>query len=430
MSWRFGLLCAVVSLASARAEDWPRWRGPRGDGSWNGPAVPDAWPARLRRVWKQPMAGGYCGVFVSEGRVYTMDREKLTPATPESDGHERILCFDAATGRPLWSHRYPTRYGGLGGYSNGPRAAPTISDGRVYTLGAVGHFHCLDAATGKVHWSKDLVRDAKARIPEWGFAASPVIDEGRVIVHVGAEPDGCLIAFDRITGREVWRGVSDPAGYCTPVMIDSRGGRQLVVWTPENVRGLEPRTGRLLWTVPYKVTYGVSIASPIFREDILFVTGYWEGAKAIRLGPGLTDAELVWEDRRQLRGLMAQPLYRDGHVYSIDKQAGLVCFELKTGKKLWDDGNRMTPKGRNPHASMVWLGGGPRALVLNSAGELILARFEPTGYRELARTRILDGAVWSHPAFAGRCVFAHADGADHPSAGPNELVCVELPTEK
>ena len=136
---------------------------------------------------------------------------------------------------------------------------------------------------------------------------------------------------------------------------------------------------------------------------------------------------MVWQDRKQLRGLMAQPLYRDGHVYTIDKGYGLTCFELKTGKKLWDDENRLTPRGRNPHASIVWLGDTDRVLALNSVGELVLARLTPEGYDEQSRTKVLGGRVWGHPAFAGRLMFAKTDGAEAwRKAGPHELVCVEL----
>jgi outer membrane protein assembly factor BamB len=434
------LVLSVLALtAVAFAEDWPRWRGPRGDGSWNAPPLPERWPERgLKRLWRQPVGGGYAGPAVADGRVYLMDREKLPGAKPPArpkqpedftgppDGHERIVCFDADTGRLLWEHKYPTRYGGLGGYNNGPRAMPTVHDGRVYTLGAVGHVHCLDAVTGRVLWAKDMVKEHKSRVPMWGFAASPVIDGERVIVHTGAEPDGCLIAFDRTTGREVWRRLPDPAGYCTPILIDAPGGRQLIAWTPENVHGLDPRTGKRLWTVPYRVTNGVSITTPIFRENIVFVTGYWEGSKAIRLGPGPTDAELLWEDSETLRGVMSQPLYRDGHAYTIDRTKGLVCFELKTGTVRWAD-HRLTPRSRNPHASLVWAGDGDRVLILNAAGELILARLTPAGYAEQSRTQVIDGKVWSHPAYAGRRLYVRSDGAEQSAAGgPFELVCVEL----
>jgi outer membrane protein assembly factor BamB len=422
-------MVAAVALLVA-AEDWPHWRGPRSDGTWNAPKLPQRWPADgLKPVWKQPVGGGYSAIIVADGRVYTMDREKLPKSAKDEadapDGYERILCYEAANGQPLWTHKYPTRYGNLD-YPNGPRSAPTVHDGRVYALGAVGHLHCCDAVSGKVLWAKDLVKEHRARIPMWGLAASPVIDDDRIIIHCGAAPDGCVMAFHRVTGAEIWRSLPDPAGYCTPILIDAPSGRQLVVWTPENIRGLEPRTGKLLWTVPYKITYGVSIATPIFRENILFVAGYWDGGKAIRLGPKATDAELLWEDNQHTHGLMAQPLYRDGYVYSIDKSLGMVCFELKTGRKIWDD-HRLTPRGRNPHASIVWVNDGNRVLILNSAGELILAHLNPTGYEEDSRTKLLGGEVWGHPAFAGNCIFARSDGAEQSArAGPFELVCVQL----
>lgn len=424
------LTATLLTAGAVAAEDWPRWRGPRGDGTWNAPQLPDRWPAGgPKTVWRQPVGGGYAGISVADGKVYTLDLcDPIRPTKgDEPDGTERVLCYDAATGKPLWSHRYPVRYGDLGGYANGPRSTPTVHDGKLYTLGAVGHLLCLDAVTGQVLWAKDTVKECGARVPMWGFAASPVIDGERVIVHVGAKPNGSVIAFDRRTGKEVWRSLTDDAGYCTPVLIEPESGRQLVVWTPENIHGLDPGTGKRLWSIPHKETYGVSIATPIYRDGILFVTGYWEGSKAIRLGEKPTDAELVWQDRKQLRGLMAQPLYRGGHVYTIDKGYGLTCIELKTGKKLWDDENRLTPRGRNPHASIVWLGDSDRILALNSVGELVLARLTPEGYDELSRAKGLGGRVWGHPAFVGRHMFAKTDGAEAwRKAGPHELVCVEL----
>jgi outer membrane protein assembly factor BamB len=425
------LLVLALTSPPLWAEDWPRYRGPRGDGSWNAPPLPDRWPdAPLTPRWRVPIGPGYAGVSVAAGRVYTLDRKPVEPAPKDGpDGDERVLCLDADTGRPLWSHTYPVRYGPLGGYANGPRTTPTVHDGRVYTLGAVGHLVCFDAATGKVLWQRDTVRQDRARVPEWGFAASPLIDGDRVIVHVGAEPDGGLIAFDRHTGREVWRSLPDPAGYCTPVLIDAPAGRQLVAWTPENVRGVDPDTGKPLWALPYKVTYGVSIAGPVYRDGIVFVTGYWEGSRAIRLGPASTDAKLLWEERRGLNGLMAQPLVRGGYVYTLDKSRGLVCVELKTGKQLWED-HRLTKRGRNPHASIVWLGDSDRVLFLEAGGDLVLARLTPDGYVERARTRLLPRQAWAHPAFAGGRVYARTDGGERPKGGTFELFCFDLPPRR
>jgi len=430
-----GVVAVVMGMTLlAGAEDWPRWRGVRGDGTWNAPKLPERWPEDgLKPRWRVPVLGGYAGPAVAEGRLFLMEWEKNPQAdrknTSKPDGWEIVSCLDAATGEKLWSHRYPVRYGDLGGYANGPRAMPTVDGERVFTLGAVGHLHCFEAATGRILWSKDMVREHKARVPEWGFAASPVVDGSRVIVHTGAEPNGCYIAFDKTTGSEIWRSVSDPAGYCTPILIQAPSGRQMVGWTPEHIVGLDPETGKLYWSVPYKVTYGVSIATPIFQENIVFVSGYWEGSKAIRLGSAPTDAELIWEDAK-LQGLMAQPLYRDGLVYTLEKDSGLVCFELATGKILWED-HRLTPRGRNPHVSMIWINDGDKALILNAPGELILARLTPQGYQELSRTRVVSQDVWAHPAFAGRFLYVRSDGGQRSvTARDLELLCIPLVSEE
>jgi outer membrane protein assembly factor BamB len=417
--WSAGMVVVtVVTCHNVFAEDWPRWRGPRGDGTWHAPKLPTRWPAGgLPQRWRQSIGAGFSGVVVADNAVVTMDRPEPTKKDRVPDGLERILCFEAATGKLRWTHSYAAHYGDLD-YGTGPRAAPAIHDGRVYTLGAVGMVTCLELATGKLVFQKDLGRQRAGRVSDWwGYAASPLIVGDLVVIHAGAEPNGCLVAFDRKTGDEVWRSLPDPAGYATPTLVHSPSGPQLVVWTPENVHGLHPQTGAVFWSVPYKVTYGVSIATPIYYDQLVFVTGYWEGSKAIRLGARPQDAELVWQENRFLRGLMAPPLYRDGFVYSLDKQFGLTCFELRTGRKHWDDGNRMTPAGRNPQATFVWINDADRILALNSEGQLILARINPQGYFEDSRTRII-GPTWANPAFAGDAVFARND---------RELVCVALP---
>ncbi len=424
------LMCAFVVSPSV-AEDWPKWRGPRGDGTWNAPKIPPKWPETgLKTVWKQPVGSGYAGITVADGRLYTLDLESPTAKKVEAgkpDGTERVLCFDAATGKPLWSHRYPVRYGNLGGYANGPRTSPTVHDGKVYALGAVGHLFCFDAKSGDTVWQHDTVEKFGAKVPEWGFAGSPVIDGDNLIVHLGAKDGGCVIALDRKTGREIWRALNDPPGYCTPVVIHPKSGKQVVIWTPKNVHGIEATTGKPLWSVPYVVTYGVSITPPVFYDGIVFVTGYWEGSKAIELGEKPTDAKVIWTEAKTLRGLMAQPLYRDKHIYTMDRGFGLTGIELATGKKLWDDENQLTPAGRNPHASIVWINDTDRVLALNAKGELVLAKLSPKGYEEQSRTKALNGRVWGHPAVADRFLFAKTDGGEAwQKAEPHELVCVEL----
>ncbi len=392
-------------------EDWPRWRGPRGNGTWRAPRLPQKWPGvGLQQVWKQPLGGGYGGIAATDGRVYVMDRQR------EPQDVERILCFDAVSGTPIWEHSYPVDYSNVS-YDNGPRATPTVLGNHVYTLGAVGNLCCLDASSGEPVWTKDLVAEFGARIPLWGLSASPVVHDDLLIVHPGAEPDGCLMAFDRASGEERWRSLADAAGYATPILITWNDQPQLVAWTPAHITGLNPVTGELLWETPFEVNYGTSIACPVFQDGLVLVSSYYDGSKAIRPGGDTQAAEVVWQDRRNLRGLMMQPLCRDGYAYMLDKRHGLTCFELATGKKVWDDDNRMTPKGRNPQATMVWLGDQDRAIALNSDGDLILLRLHPDGYHEDSRTNII-GRTWAHPAYAGNCVYARSD---------EEIVCVVLP---
>jgi outer membrane protein assembly factor BamB len=403
-----GLLVPVAG-AEELTDAWPRWRGTDGSGVWHPPRntridLADG----LTEVWQEPIAPGYSGIAVQDGRVYTQDRPDDPP------GQERVVCLDAFTGRQLWEHRYEADYADLD-YSKGPRATPLVDDGLVYTLGAVGQLCCLDASTGDLVWQHDLKRDFAARQPLWGFAASPIRHGETIIVHPGAG-DGCFMAFQRRTGQLVWKSGEDSCGYATPIVIQRRGHELLIGWTPEHIVGLSPQTGAEYWRVPYPVTYGVSIATPIYRQGIVLVSGYWEGTKAIRLGDEPESAELIWEENRQLRGLMSEPLYREGHVYLLDKRYGIVCFELESGNILWNDENQLTPEGRNPQASLVWIGDSNQILALNSDGQLVHARFRPEGYQELGRTPIV-GETWAHPAYAGPYVFARDD---------ERIVCVRL----
>jgi outer membrane protein assembly factor BamB len=391
--------------------DWPRWRGASGEGRLLGADVKETWPAEgLKQIWKRPIGGGYAGIVVAGNKVITLDRQ----TAPEEV--ERVLCVNASTGDPIWTHADRVAYENLD-YGNGPRACPNIVGDRVYTLGALGQVNCLSLADGNVLWQKHLQNDLHGRMPTWGYAASPLVIRDRVIVQPGGLDGWSVVALDAKSGEVVWHSLSDEAGYTWPIVVHSGGIDQLICWTPSHVRGLELATGKPLWEVPYEITYGVAIATPIAHDGLVVVSGYWHGSKAIRLGEKPEDAKLEWEENRYLRGLMSQALYKDGLVYLLDKQYGMTCFELTTGKKLWDDENRITPRGRNPQASLVWIGDTDRVLALNSDGELVQSRFTREGSTELARSKII-GETWAHPAYFKNRVFARSD---------SELVCVELP---
>lgn len=396
---KYFLVAFLFSPLAFAVEDWPRWRGPNADGGWNPKDIPADFARKEPvRLWKQEISAGFGGVTTSNGRVYVMDRLK----TPKEV--ERILCFDAESGRNIWQHSWEVSYGSME-YGTGPRSSVNVTDGRAYALGATGVALCLDAMTGQVLWQVDTVKTFGAKIPKWGFAASPVIDGNRVLLHAGAKA-GSVIALDKTSGKEVWRGGPDPAGYCTPEIISYAGTRQLIAWGPEHVQSLDPDSGRVNWLFPYKITYGVSIAQPLYRDGIFLVSGYWHGAKALQLGKNAT---LLWENPTEICGLMSAPLYKDGVVYMLDKTRGLQAFELKTGRILWSDDNSLTPKDSNPQMSLVWMQESTNlAALLNASGELVYVTLKPERREELARWQII-GKTWAHPAFAGNRVFARSD---------------------
>jgi outer membrane protein assembly factor BamB len=406
----FPALAAASVLAAADgtpAGDWPQWRGPTRDGVARMDALPDKLPATLTPRWRRPIGGGYSGIAVAGGRVYVMDRQK------EPREVERVLCLEATTGRPVWEHTYPVTYGKLD-YGNGPRATPTVHAGRVYANGALGRLSCLDAATGKEIWSRETVKEFRGRVPTWGHSCSPLVDEGRVIVQPGGTPDACLVALDAATGKEVWRSLSDRPGYSSPVLLSGKSWRELLYWTAENLAGLEPATGKVLWKVPFSpIDYDVAISDPVFEGGVALVSNYWTGSKAVRLDARGQNPEVVWEGK-QLSLLMSTALVRNGHAFALDRFRGLKCIDLRTGSVKWE-GEHVTPRGTNPQASLVWAG--EKALILNEKDELLLARLTPEGFRNFGKAAILGGQVWAHPAYANGCVFARSDA---------EIVCVPL----
>lgn len=420
------LLLQPVLLTDLQAQqsttDWPRWRGPNGKGRWQAPKnlLLDWSVQKPTLVWTKPVGASYSGISVSGDCVITMDRQKndQTDADPLA-GNERVLCLNRQTGELLWAFSYAAHYKDLD-YNKGPRVTPTIHQGRVYTLGAVGHLSCLELKSGKVIWQRDLVAEEKAQIPTWGYSGSPlIINDTQLIIHTALQPNGCFAAFDCRTGREIWRSGDDPAGYTAPILIQHGTNQQLVGWTPKHIVGLSTTNGDIQWKIPYDVTYGVSIATPIYEQGHILVCGYWEGSKLIKVADDLKSAKLVWEENEYLRGLMSQPLYREDHVYLLDKQHGIVCFNLITGKVVWTDKNQLTPRGRNPQASLVWINATSHAICMNAEGDLVITSLTPEGYKELSRYKITD-FTWAHPAYSGEFVFARDD---------EKLVCYRLPTK-
>ncbi len=440
-------LLVMTFFSTARADDWPQWLGPRRDSIWREPGLATAIPAAgLPVKWRVPVAGGYSGPAVADGRVYVMDyvaREGELVNGPNDRtlraGTERLLCLDAATGRLLWKHEYDCPYSIS--YASGPRCTPTVADGRVYALGAEGNLACLDAATGRLLWSKDFKTDYAAPTPIWGFCGHPLV-EGDLLVCLVGGPGSVAVAFDRVTGAERWKALTaSESGYCPPTMIESAGVRQLVIWDADNLNALDPATGRVLWSQPLKPMYGMSIMAPQVadtpRGQVLFASGIGRVAALYALAADAPAARLLWrgEPKSAVFCANATPFIAGDTLYGCDCDTGmLTAVALDDGRRLWETLEPTTGGERRSKHGTAFLvrqaegvagdpAGTTRTWIFSETGDLILARLSPEKYEELGRTRLLDPTnecfgrevVWSHPAFADGCILVRND---------RELVCV------
>ena len=440
-------LLVMTFFSTARADDWPQWLGPRRDSIWREPGLATAIPAAgLPVKWRVPVAGGYSGPAVADGRVYVMDyvaREGELVNGPNDRtlraGTERLLCLDAATGRLLWKHEYDCPYSIS--YASGPRCTPTVADGRVYALGAEGNLACLDAATGRLLWSKDFKTLYAAPTPIWGFCGHPLV-EGDLLVCLVGGPGSVAVAFDRVTGAERWKALTaSESGYCPPTMIESAGVRQLVIWDADNLNALDPATGRVLWSQPLKPMYGMSIMAPQVadtpRGQVLFASGIGRVAALYALAADAPAARLLWrgEPKSAVFCANATPFIAGDTLYGCDCDTGmLTAVALDDGRRLWETLEPTTGGERRSKHGTAFLvrqaegvAGDPtgttRTWIFSETGDLILARLSPEKYEELGRTRLLDPTnecfgrevVWSHPAFANGCILVRND---------REVVCV------
>jgi outer membrane protein assembly factor BamB len=447
------LLAILLVLAPAPgllAADWPQWMGPNRDGVWPETGILRTFPKDGPKVlWRVPLSSGYSGPAVASGKVYVTDRVLGKGATNPADpfdaktrvaGTERVLCLDAKTGRELWKHEYSCPY--QISYPSGPRCTPSVSDGKVYTLGAMGDLYCLAADTGQVLWSKNFPHDYGARVPTWGFCGHPLVYRDLVVCVVGGE-GSVVVAFDKTTGKERWRSLSArEIGYSPPTLVRVGGEDQLVVWHAQAVNGLDPATGKPYWTVGLEPAFGMAIMAPRLAGDRLFVAGIGGAGFVLKLDPVRKTATPVWQETpvkgkemapkpRGLYPVNMTPFIDGTTVYGVDQPGMLRAVELETGKRLWFTHGPVI--GREEPEDYKGAGSGTAFLVKNGdcfflfaeTGDLVLAKLSPANYEELGRARILEPTtpafnrkvVWCHPAFAEKCCFVRND---------KELVCVSL----
>lgn len=442
------VFCIFVLFGSVRGDDWPQWLGPQRDGVWRESGIvakfgPDGPKVR----WRTPVGAGYSGPVVAQGKVIVTDRilaeGSNNPdnafARSKAKGLERVLCLNEADGKLLWKREYPCAYDIA--YAAGPRCTPVIDGDLVFTQGAMGNLLCLKLADGSVVWQHDLLKEYAFPPPIWGCAGHPLVDGDQLICLVGGK-GSVLVAFDKRTGKEAWKNLSaSEPGYAPPMIYEIGGVRQLVLWHPESVNGLEPATGKVYWSVPFGgrkgrgLKAGLSIPTPRLEGDRLFLTAFYEGSLMLKTA-GTKKPEVLWksdgrsekpEDTEALHCIISTPVFEGKHVYGVCSYGELRCIEADSGKRVWSTHAATGGKSlRWGNAFLVKQG--DRYVLFNEQGDLILARLSPKGYEEISRANILTPTntmapppgrrvIWMHPAFANRSVYARND---------REIVCVSL----
>jgi outer membrane protein assembly factor BamB len=303
----------------------------------------------------------------------------------------------------------------------------------------MGRLDCLDAQTGEVIWYKQLAALFDAPVPTWGWSAHPVVWENMVFVLAGGK-GSAVAAFDKDSGEELWSALTvEEIGYAPPLLIEAGGKRQLVVWLDTSVSGLDPQTGAVLWSEkspepgpPQRPV--VNIAAPIAGQGRLFVSEFYQGALMLELASDRPGPAVMWRSTESnpmqpehLNCIMSTPLLKDGHLYGMCGFGELRCLKADTGEVVWESLEAIG--GRKAQSATAFLvPHEDRCFLFSDQGDLIIARLSPEGYEELDRAHLLDPTtfargrtvVWSHPAFAGRCVFARND---------KEMICVSLASE-
>jgi outer membrane protein assembly factor BamB len=400
----------VAALAKITAGPWDvlEYRGPRHDGVVEGPKLARDWSARPPRlIWRQPVGGGYASFVVVGPLLITIEQRREK---------EAVVAYDVDTGLERWLYDYPAFFHEtLGG--DGPRATPTIHQGKVYSLGATGVLACLELTTGHPLWSLNILEQNTAGNLDWGMSGAPLIYDDLVLVNPGNQKGSAssraITAFDATSGKPLWGGGEAKAGYASPMLATLAGARQVINFDGVGLAGHDATDGRELWRVPWKSDFDINAAQPVLVDHDQVLISSSSGAALIKVSAseGHWSADEVWKNRKMKCGYSC-PIVYEGHVYGMDENI-LTCLELATGKPMWKD--RAAQYG---HGQM--LRRDDLLVVLAETGELALVEATPEGFHELGRMQAIEGKTWNNPTLVGGRIFVR----NH-----LEMAAYDLPTE-
>ena len=400
---------SAVDLELTTPFDSPGFRGAQRDGVAKSLPFGTDWQEQPpRELWRQPIGSGWSSFAVVGEYAVTMEQR---------GGDEVTVCYELNTGRQVWEHRNEVRFFEVTS-GEGPRATPTIHQGRVYSLGATGILDCLDGDTGKLRWTVNILAESEADNRIFGVTGSPLIVGSHVIVNSGGRGSS-LSAYDCDTGERVWKGGASRASYSSPQLASFSNGPQLLDFNADGLAAHELSTGQQLWQVPW-------ISNPAERNNVcqpaalhsidgepgnfvFIASGYGMGCALFQVEQreGEWRAEERWRNRN-LKAKFSSVVVHDGYVYGLD-EAILTCLELKTGRRCW--------KGGRYNYGQLLLAGSTLLVQLES-GEVAVVRADPNSFQELSRFTALHARTWNQPVLVGRRLFVRND---------REASCFELP---
>lgn len=374
--------------------DAPAYRGADRLGIVTGPPISTDWNANPpKELWRAPIGGGYSAFAVVGNYAFTLEQR---------GENEVVSCYDTTTGHEIWIYEYPARfYEAMGGL--GPRATPTIDENRVYTVGAVGDVNCLDAVSGELIWKKNPLEHYNIPNVTWGISSSPLIVEDTVVINPGGPKGNGLIAYNKLTGEEVWKceGLTsftkeegfdkNLCGYSSPTLIELHGVRQILNFDGFGLAGHNPETGKQLWSFQHENNAGVNVAQPILLDENQFFisSSYGNGSALVKVNYDgkAWSTEKVWQNSISMRCKFTSPVLHNGYVYGLDEGI-LMCLDPINDKKMWK-------RGRYGHGQVLLVDG--NLLIISEKGDLVLVEANPEKFNEIASIPVLkkSAKVWN-----------------------------------
>ena len=391
---------ASPAEVTTTAYDFPQFLGPGRNAVLPNVRLARDWTTEApKELWRKPIGAGWSGFAVVGNLAVTQEQRG-----PD----EMVTCYDLKSGEILWTHGDANRFSNvLSG--DGPRATPSIADGFVYTLGAKGILNKLRLATGEKVWSRQVMEENDAPLPEYGFCASPLVLDDRVIVVVGGPENKALIAYDTASGEPVWSAGNAKAAYSSPMVVELAGTRQIAVFYESLLMGHDATDGTVLWQHEWpEGTQCTSQPLPLEGDRIFLSSGYGTGCKLFQIKKEENfSASMVWETNR-MKAKFTNVIYKDGYIYGLDDGI-MVCLDPADGQRKWK-------RGRFGHGHVLLAG--DLLVVQSEKGEVVLVDPKPDGLVELGRFKAIDGKSWNTPALAGPYLLIR---------NAREVACFQLP---